>query len=104
MSIEISAEKCVGCGQCAEVCPGSLLRLDETGKASVRYPERCWGCASCVKECPAEAIAMYLGADMGGLGGRLTVRRENTLLHWTVKKPDGSAQTITVDSRSANKY
>ncbi|EJF38227.1 hypothetical protein HMPREF1141_3448 [Clostridium sp. MSTE9] len=51
-----------------------------------------------------QAIAMFLGKDMGGLGGRLTVRRENTLLHWTVTNPDGSAKTITVDSRDSNQY
>lgn len=104
MSIEVSQSRCVGCGRCAEVCPGTLLRLNRAGKAEIRFPQNCWGCASCVKECPVQAIALFLGEDMGGLGGRLTVRRENTLLHWTVKKPDGSGQTVTVDSQSANKY
>jgi adenylylsulfate reductase subunit B len=47
---------------------------------------------------------MYLGEDMGGLGGRLHVLREGTLLHWTVRKPDGSIRTLTVDSRDSNKY
>ncbi len=104
MSIEITAAKCIGCGRCRKVCPGSLIRLDETGKAVIPRPERCWGCASCVKECPVQAITMFLGEDMGGLGGRLTVRRENTLLHWTVTNPDGSAKTLTVNSRDSNNY
>lgn len=104
MSIEISAEKCVGCGRCRSVCPGSLICMDSSGKAAIPRPERCWGCASCVKECPVQAIAMFLGEDMGGLGGRLTVRRENTLLRWTVTTPDGGAKTITADSRDSNRY
>ena len=103
MSIEIRRNQCIGCGGCAEICPGSLIRLDN-GKAFIPLPERCWGCASCVKECPAEAIALFLGKDMGGLGGRMTARRENTLLRWTVTKPDGTVQSITTDSRDSNKY
>lgn len=104
MSIECIESRCTGCGQCALVCPGSLIRLNEVGKAVISKPERCWGCASCVKECPVQAIAFYLGEDMGGLGGRLTIRRENTLLHWTVTKPNGEAKTITVDGRDSNRY
>lgn len=104
MSIEITAARCIGCGRCCSVCPGSLIRLGADKRAGIPHPERCWGCASCIKECPVQAIAMFLGKDMGGLGGRLTVRRENTLLHWTVTNPDGSAKTITVDSRDSNQY
>ncbi|GBU25609.1 adenylylsulfate reductase beta-subunit [Fibrobacteria bacterium R8-3-H12] len=103
MSIEIKQNLCVGCGRCAVVCPGSLIKL-KNGIATMPKPERCWGCASCAKECTAEAIALFLGEDMGGLGGRMTVRKENSLLRWTVAKADGTAQTITVNSRDSNKY
>lgn len=104
MSIEVTQSKCIGCGRCVEVCPGSLLRLNEEGKSYIRVPSNCWGCASCIKECPTQALALFLGQDMGGLGGKLTVRRENTLLHWTVKMPDGAEKTIVIDSQNANKY
>jgi adenylylsulfate reductase subunit B len=57
-----------------------------------------------MKECPSEAILLYLGADIGGLGGRMSVRREGALLSWRVQKPDGTAVTITTDSRQSNKY
>ncbi|MGN0577695.1 MAG: 4Fe-4S binding protein, partial [Ruminiclostridium sp.] len=33
MSIAIDKAKCVGCGRCHEVCPGTLIKLDENGKA-----------------------------------------------------------------------
>ncbi len=104
MSIEISRNFCIGCGRCAAVCPGTLIRLNDKKKAHIPHPERCWGCASCVKECPVQAIALFLGEDMGGLGGRLTVRSENNLLRWTVTNPDNGTQTLTVDSRDSNKY
>jgi adenylylsulfate reductase subunit B len=90
-----------------EICPGSLLRLKD-GAAKIRTPENCWGCASCLKACPAGAIRLYIGEDAGGRGGRLSVRREGTLLHWTVETPDGAGgartQTVTVDSGEANHY
>lgn len=104
MSIEIHAQKCIGCGKCAAVCPGSLIAMTKEKKAQIRRPERCWACVSCVKECPVQAIALFLGEDMGGLGGKMVVRREGTLLRWTVRLPDGSEKTVTVNSRDANKY
>jgi adenylylsulfate reductase subunit B len=103
MSIEITSEKCVGCGQCAEVCPGNLIEISG-GKAMISDPNRCWGCASCIKECPAGAIALYLGDDIGGLGGRLTVREEDTLLYWTVTLPNGIIKTIVTDRAESNRY
>ena len=29
MSIAINKDKCVGCRKCSQVCPGSLIKLDE---------------------------------------------------------------------------
>lgn len=104
MSIEISTQKCIGCSKCIDICPGTLLHLNDDGKAKIKYPQNCWGCASCVKECPVQAIALFLGEDIGGLGGRLTVQREDNLLHWTLKKVDNTERKITTDVQSANNY
>lgn len=104
MSIRINQERCIGCGQCIDVCPGSLIDRNAQGKAWMHYPKDCWGCVSCVKECPVHAISLYLGADIGGMGSRMTVRRTGSLLHWTVARPDSTTETITVDTRDANKY
>lgn len=38
MSIQIDRTKCVGCGQCAEICPGTLIRMTQK-KAEMRYPD-----------------------------------------------------------------
>ncbi|MDR0234080.1 MAG: ferredoxin family protein [Zoogloeaceae bacterium] len=103
MSIEIRRDRCVGCGTCVGICPGSLIRLVD-GKAFIPHPERCWGCASCVKDCSDQAISLFLGEDMGGLGSRMTAQRDETLLIWTVTRPDGTNETLTVDSRNSNKY
>lgn len=46
-------EKCVGCGQCAKVCPKGNIRL--SGGKPV-FGGNCIGCLSCVQYCPEEAI------------------------------------------------
>ena len=33
MSIVIDKSKCIGCKRCRNVCPGSLIKTDENGKA-----------------------------------------------------------------------
>lgn len=103
MSIRIDKVKCVGCMKCLEVCPGSLIE-EKDHKAHMRYPKDCWGCVSCVKECKFSAIDFYLGADIGGNGSTMNVSIEGEILHWNVKKSDGTMITIDVNSKDSNKY
>ena len=56
-------EDCVGCGQCAKLCPRGNIRL-EGGKPS--FGTDCIQCLSCLQYCPKQAI------NMGGV----TVNRE----------------------------
>lgn len=103
MSIQIDSKKCVGCMRCAEACPGTLI--DESGgKAYMRYPELCWGCASCVKECAIGAIKFFLGADIGGRGSTLCIKKEGDILHWNIEKYNGEKITVDINSRASNKY
>jgi adenylylsulfate reductase subunit B len=102
MSIEISSD-CIGCRACIEVCPGNLITISE-GKANIDAPWLCWGCASCVKECARQAISLYLGQDIGGLGGKLNARQEGTFLHWTITLPNGETKTIVTDRAVSNQY
>lgn len=104
MSIKIENDLCIGCQKCVEVCPGSLIVCKRGETAAIPRPERCWACASCIKECPVQAILLFLGEDMGGLGGCLTVKQENNFLYWTIQKPDHSVQAITINLHDANKY
>lgn len=103
MSIRINETRCVGCGRCADVCPGTLLDVRET-TAYIAHPEECWGCASCLKVCPTGAVEYFLGADIGGTGAVLSVRREGPLTHWTIEKTGASPRVITVDARDSNQY
>lgn len=104
MSIAINKEKCVGCKKCKEVCPGNLIKTDENGKAYIKYPKDCWGCTSCIKECPVYAIEFFLGADIGGMGSLVHTEKENHILKWIIKKPDGSTSEIHINQKESNKY
>ena len=104
MSIVINKNKCVGCGQCSTVCPGSLIKLGQDKKAYIKYPRDCWGCSSCLKECKFEAIALYLGADMGGMGSLVHTEKEGDILRWIVERTDGTTTEIRVNQKESNQY
>ena len=103
MSIRISEKKCVGCGNCVEVCPGNLICMGEDKKAFIKYPRDCWGCAACVKECCANAIRYYLGADIGGKGTFLYTKVKGDCIDFIFVKED-KEEVIKVSRREANKY
>lgn len=42
MSITMNQALCKGCKACEQVCPGSLIKMNEAGKAYIKYPKDCW--------------------------------------------------------------
>lgn len=104
MSIVIDKQICVGCGRCRNVCPGSLIKQDEQGRAFIKYPKDCWGCTSCLKECPVYAIRFFLGADIGGMGSLVHTEKEGDILHWIIEKPDGQVRQIDINQKESNQY
>lgn len=70
----------------------------------IDYPKDCWGCCSCIKECKVDAIALYLGADMGGMGSKMSVASREQYLDWKIEKRDGSVETIVIDRKQSNQY
>ncbi|MHA2400788.1 MAG: indolepyruvate ferredoxin oxidoreductase subunit alpha, partial [Promethearchaeota archaeon] len=54
--IKVDHDKCVGCGECVEICPFNFRKVVD-GKVSVD-PDQCIGCGRCLKICPEEAISV----------------------------------------------
>lgn len=49
--------KCIGCGQCVDICPVSVWEM-QGDKSSVINEEDCLGCESCSGVCEQDAIAI----------------------------------------------
>jgi adenylylsulfate reductase subunit B len=105
MSIEIDSNKCVSCGKCRNVCPGSLIYEDTKGKAFNKYPKDCWGCTACLKECPVSAIKFSLAEDIGGKGGYLYTSEDGKeYLNWHIFDKNGNEEIIKISRKESNKY
>ena len=56
-TVAVDVDKCVGCGECVDVCPVEVYELQD-GKAVAVHEEECLGCESCVEVCEADAITI----------------------------------------------
>lgn len=54
--IQISNEKCIGCGSCKKVCPMAVISMNE--KKAVTVHEDCIDCGHCQGICPVAAITL----------------------------------------------
>ena len=78
MSISIDKDKCIGCGKCRNVCPGTLIKMDENKKAYIKYGKHTFKLTSKTKyyfsggEAPNEYCSksafMSTMRSMNGLG------------------------------------
>ncbi len=54
--MNVSKNKCVGCGLCVDVCPREAIVLSK-GVAQIEK-DKCVECQACSQECPQEAIML----------------------------------------------
>jgi len=53
---ETDRERCTGCGQCVEICPVQVVKME--GDFPVTDQEWCIGCGVCAIPCPASAVRL----------------------------------------------
>ena len=61
--LNIDDQRCIGCGACTRVCPGSLLYMNAQHKAEHHEISEfgwngCWKCQHCLAVCPAGVISV----------------------------------------------
>ncbi len=52
---QVSQERCIACGICAEHCPEDAIDVDDV---AVIDQERCVGCGECLQRCPTGAMSV----------------------------------------------
>lgn len=52
----VTAEKCTGCGACADACQADNMRLTGDGRPQWLHNGRCMTCMACYHHCPNHAI------------------------------------------------
>jgi NAD-dependent dihydropyrimidine dehydrogenase PreA subunit len=55
--VKVDEAKCVGCGECEEVCPVDVYEIQNEKSVPVNADD-CLGCESCVEVCEEEAITV----------------------------------------------
>lgn len=55
--VEIDQEKCIGCGECVDVCPVDVYEMQDEKSVPVNV-EECIGCESCIEVCEQDAITV----------------------------------------------
>ncbi|HAU32220.1 MAG: 4Fe-4S ferredoxin iron-sulfur binding domain protein [Desulfotomaculum sp. 46_80] len=55
MKATVDKEKCIGCGQCVDICPVEAIKVDNDIAV---VSDECIECGACADECPTEAILL----------------------------------------------
>lgn len=55
--VTVDNDKCIGCGECVDICPVGVYELQDEKTAPINA-EECVGCESCIEVCEQEAISV----------------------------------------------
>jgi NAD-dependent dihydropyrimidine dehydrogenase PreA subunit len=77
VTLELDADKCVGCGMCTQVCPRAVWSLVQDC-ATIVNRDACIECGACKRNCPAEAIQVQVGVGCAAAVINSFLGRENS--------------------------
>ena len=60
VTLELDAERCVGCGMCTQVCPHGVF-APCGAKVQIIARDACMECGACARNCPVGAIEVRSG-------------------------------------------
>jgi len=89
VTLELDAEKCVGCGMCVEVCPQGVIAMDN-GTARLADRDACMECGACARNCPAGAITVEAGVGCAAAVINSALGRTNGSCCCIIEKKDAS--------------
>ena len=55
--IIVDEEKCIGCGECVDICPVEVYEMQNEKSVPINA-EECVGCESCIEVCEQETITV----------------------------------------------
>ncbi len=55
MEIKVDEIKCIGCGDCVDICPVDAIKVDDIAEID---EDECIECESCIEECPEKALSI----------------------------------------------
>ena len=60
VTLELTKEKCVGCGMCVTVCPHAVFAMNGND-SNIDNRDACMECGACARNCPVDAISVESG-------------------------------------------
>lgn len=59
--IDFSADKCINCGICIDVCPHAVFDWLDDNRVGIVNQNRCMECGACAMNCPVNAVNVKAG-------------------------------------------
>ncbi|MCY0851934.1 MAG: adenylyl-sulfate reductase subunit beta [Thermoplasma acidophilum] len=99
----VYTSRCVGCGDCVDICPNDLMHFNPKNRKPYNIePEGCWECLNCVKVCNRSAIEVRGYADFVPMGATIDVLRDEkrNMVFWRIKYRNGKVKEFSFPIRT----